>query len=345
MEILSLINKYDTDNMFESIKNFSNQFSLLNKIDKDLALKHKYKDINRVLVLGMGGSAIGADIFQDMFKDDLNISIDVNRGYSLPKWLNKNTLVIAYSYSGNTEETINAFNSCSDDISKIIVSSGGKLLKIANSQNLDYVKIPGGEQPRAALGYSISSYIGLFSKLGFLDNNICCKIVEVAKNIKSFTKDIIDDNSYVLSIAKKLFNKLPIIYSENESTKSIGIRFANQLQENGKILAYSSVLPELNHNEIEGYQSDKLVLDNIVILWLIGYNENLQNSNRRDITSEIISSFNINQNTIRIDALDRFDYFLKLIHLIDWISFYCGILNKVNPSPVPQISILKNKLA
>ncbi len=344
MKIENLISKYDSDNMFEAIKGFPAQFNFLLDTVEEWNSERNYDEVDRILILGMGGSAIGGEIISDMLSDSINISIDVNRGYSLPNWVNQRTLVIAYSYSGNTEETISSFNQCHKESHRVVISSGGQLLDFAKENNLDYIVLPSGEQPRAAIGYSISAYAALFYKLSLIDKSIIKEFDYAIKELKLFSNNFLSNNNSAIEVAKKIYNKIPIIYSEIDSTSSIGVRFANQLQENSKMLSYSSILPELNHNEIEGWNNNREVINNLFVLWLSGFNENPQNIKRRNITFELISSITKNQEKIEIDSNNKIGYMLKLIHFTDWISYYGAMFNQINPTPVKKISNLKNKL-
>ena len=344
MNIDSLISKYDSDNMYECIKGFPKQFTLLYDTLK-WEKKRNYEGIDRILILGMGGSAIGGEIVSDILSHHLNISIEVNRGYSLPNWVNDKTLVIASSYSGNTEETISAFNKCDKNYHRIVISSGGELLNSAIESNLDYIILPPGMQPRAALGYSVSAYTALFYNLDLITKSTIQEFDFAIKELTKFSYKFLSNNKPAVDLAKKIYDKMPIIYSENESTSSVGIRFANQLQENSKILSYSSILPEINHNEIEGWDSDEEVLRKIFVIWLCGFDENPQIVKRRDTTFELISSFTNNQTKIVIDASNKIEYMLKLIHFCDLVSFYTAMIKQINPTPVNQISMLKNKLS
>ena len=163
----------DKSNMFNSIWEFADNIEDAFSLGNNIELKYKYENITNIIIAGMGGSAIGGDVAYILEKKNLNIPLQVFRGYDCPLWVNKNSLVICSSYSGNTEETLSAFEIClKNQFHIIICTTGGKLLKIANEYNIDYVKIPSGYQPRAALGLSFSVIILLFSKFKFIPNHL-----------------------------------------------------------------------------------------------------------------------------------------------------------------------------
>ena len=149
----------DKSNMYESISQFpkhvQNSFDFF---DKNSSISDNISDnVNNILILGMGGSAITGLLFKEILAEKLSIPVNVNQGYTIPKWVNENTLVIACSYSGNTEETLTGLKECKSKTSKIIgFSTGGMLIDFINENNNDFVLMPKGLQPRAALGYSFT---------------------------------------------------------------------------------------------------------------------------------------------------------------------------------------------
>ena len=137
-----------------------------------MCIRDSYK-IDDIVISGMGASAISGDIIQSLFRDKLDIPIYVSRNYDLPKWANKNTLVISQSYSGNTEETLSTFKHGYQKHCKIIgISSGGKLQEYCEKREIPHIKIPSGIQPRAATGYSLFSSINAMRIIGVIKQDI-----------------------------------------------------------------------------------------------------------------------------------------------------------------------------
>ena len=142
-------------------------------IGKKISLKNKYSNIQNIIIAGMGGSAIGGDFVAILEKSNIKIPYKVCRDYNIPEWVSSNSLVICSSYSGNTEETISAFYKSEDRGANICgITTGGKLLKLLVNHNKDYIKIPKGLQPRAAVAYSFIPIIKLIEKIGLLDSKL-----------------------------------------------------------------------------------------------------------------------------------------------------------------------------
>ena len=151
----------DSSNMFESIYKFSSQMKQAKLIGERIILKNNYEDVQNIVLCGMGGSAIGGDLSKSLVKSSLNVPMFVNRNYSLPNWVNSNSLVIASSYSGNTEESLAAYQEAVSKGATVIgITTGGKLASLLDENNNDKVLIPAGLQPRAAVAFSLyRSYI------------------------------------------------------------------------------------------------------------------------------------------------------------------------------------------
>jgi len=337
MQLNKNFDKYD---MKAAIRSFSNQiqngFDIMNSWEN----KNKYKNIESILILGMGGSAIGADLTKVLVQDYCTISITINRNYTIPKWVNSKTLILACSYSGNTEETLSAFEIClKNQFHIIICTTGGKLLKIANEYNIDYVKIPSGYQPRAALGLSFSVIILLFSKFKFIPNHLINNLYNTISSLNKFSSEFCDLNNSAARIAKVIYNTIPIIYGSDDLTWIIALRLKGQLAENAKILSFHYNFPEQNHNEIEGWNNNNL-FEKYSIIWIYDQDIHMNIKKRMDITSQMLGS-KIQQIKIKQTGSNKYERLLKLIHYTDWISYYTAYYNNTDPTPVKKIEELK----
>ena len=334
------VKKYDLSNMRDSILSFPNQLNnMIKKIDS-FQLNNKFDQIDNILILGMGGSAIGAEICQVLIKDKCKIPIIINRNYVIPNWVNKKTLVIASSYSGNTEETIEAYlNTLKLTVNIIVISTGGKLSKLAKNNNNDLFVIDKNYQPRAAIGYSIMAILFSLIKTKNIDFSIVDDINEVIEDLKKYSNDLskINKNNYAIEMAYNLESKNPIIYGSIENTDVIALRFRGQLQENAKMMAFHNVMPEMNHNEIEASNYN----NNSCILWLLDKRDHIQIQKRIKISKKILEEEGIKNHIIEMKGSKFIERFFKFIILTDWISFYLAIINKIDPSPVEKITKLK----
>ena len=337
------INKYDKDNMIEVIKelyiHIEHSFDII--LESNLNPKN---NVENILICGMGGSAIGGDFVRTVLKDDFKIPIFVNRDYELPNWVSQNTLIFICSYSGNTEETISCYNSTvNNNIKPIVISSGGHILEDAKKNNFDFVQLPKGIQPRAAFGYSASLLLLALVKIGIVDKKYSDQLfnsIESIKNNSSKYSSISKGND-ALELSKIIYNKFPIIYC-TLNTEVVAFRLRCQLAENSKILSSHFVLPEQNHNEIEGFSNNDI--SNFVILWLKDKNDNERTIKRIDITSKLLKNIKY-QFDYSEESDSLIERLFNLIYLFDWVSFYCAIHHRTNPTPVNTILELKSLMS
>ena len=334
----------DTDNMHQSIYEFSDHLMEAVEIGKSIALKNQYSDIHNVVVAGMGGSAIGGDVARLLCKNEMKVPMLVSRNYTLPGWVNKNTLVICSSYSGNTEETLAAFEHARDKGAQIVgISTGGILSEKMAEFELDLVTIPGGLQPRAALGFSLVPMLFLMKQTGLIGPETMDQLPDAASFIASirdqYGKQSDDNPTY--SLAQRIYKTIPVIYGETDATGTLAVRFKGQLSENAKMLAYCNELPEMNHNEIVGFKNNQDILNHISVIWLKDEKDHPRIEVRQDSTREIIGDLCANHEVISAQGDSAAIRYLQLIHYGDWVSYWCAILHQTNPTPVKKIDRLK----
>ena len=335
------IKKIDTQDMQSQISSLYLQIEDSVSIAKAFfANDTRYCDIadnyNNILIIGMGGSAIGADFAARFSESKSKIPIHILRNYQTPNWVDKKTFVIVSSYSGNTEETLNAYSDCLDiGCNSMAISTGGKLAEIADSKGVGLIKIPTGYQPRAAIGYSLSIMLLIFEELGLI-KSISNELMEVSKN------HLGDSNrDYAIVVAEKLYNKFPVIYSGEGVMEILSIRLRGQLAENSKILSYNSAFPEHNHNEIEGWNNLEKLIKDFIVIWIKDSQDSPEIKNRMEIVSNIIKDYTENQISLNMIGDSEIERIFTMINIIDWISYYLALKYKVDPSPVNNISELK----
>ena len=347
-EIKKFKKKFDISNMYDAIVGFPEQIKTGFSIMENWIPQHEYSNINNILILGMGGSAIGGDVTRVLIQNECEIPILVNRSYNIPKWVNEKTLVLASSYSGNTEETLSAFYKCSQAGAIIIaMTTGGRLEMLAQNNNLDYTVLPVGLQPRAALGLSVSITLIMLNKLGFASDSI---IEELYFSFEKLTKlcdelsDCDDENPAVI-LANEIHSMCPIIYGSEDLTWVAALRFRGQLEENAKMLAFHHNIPEQNHNEIEGWSCHPDFLATKCIIWLKDSDDHPRSLARMEVTAKILDDKAGKQVEITESGRSPLIRLLKMIHFNDWVSYYAALLNNVDPTPVDEITKLKEELA
>jgi len=338
----------DKENMFNAIWEFPDNLSEANRLGENIKLKQDYIGINSIVVAGMGGSAIGGDVVSVLEKECIDVPFLVCRGYSVPNWVNKNTLVICSSYSGNTEETLAALDDSMVKGAQVCgITTGGSLAKKLETENKDVVIIPSGLQPRAAIAFSFVPMIKLLQKIGILDTKIDSwlpNVIESTSNNRELHSLDSKENP-IFELAGQICNKIPIIYSDNSSMNVAALRLKGQICENSKMLCYHNDLPELNHNEIVGWENNSILFDHLFLIWLSDEADNERVKHRMDITQTILKEKKVDQYVIKMTGNFFQDRFLNMIHYGDWLSYWCAIAHNTDPSPVSNIDRLKKELS
>jgi len=301
-----------------------------------------------VVLCGMGGSAIGGDLVRGIVEPTSPLPFVVNRGYTLPAWVGEGTLVIASSYSGGTEETLAAFG---DAIGRgadvVVVTSGGEIVERAAAEDLDVVTIPGGLQPRAALGYSLGVGLRLARALGLAalpDDEV--EAAFAAARERAVANDEDADGTLARDLAGDLSDAIPLIYTGVGLLEPVGMRWRTQIHENAKHPAYGNLLPELNHNEIMGFEAaPEDLLRRMHVVALRDVDDHPQVAKRFDSTCELVSPLVGGWTTVESEGGSRLARALSLIQLGDAVSFWMSVHKGVDPTPVETIQALKKTLA
>jgi glucose/mannose-6-phosphate isomerase len=341
MRIKDLIGKHDSKNQFKVLQDTYKQ--ILSAWNNNVNLSHfKKNNYNSIVYCGLGGSAISGDLLQDYLSNELKFPFKVVRGYDLPSFTNKDTLVIISSYSGNTEETISCFHQALKiNCSIIAITSGGKIFEEANKNKIPVIKIEGGFQPRYALGLSFFSLLRLMQELEIVnEENTVKKIIDLWKKQG---EELAGDKNKAVEIAEQMIGFIPVIYSA-EFLSSTGYRFKCQVNENSKLHAFYNTIPEMNHNEIIGWESYREKQFQVKIIYLLDKEYNPQNRKRFNILKEILSEQKVEVLVLESNEQDRKVRIMDLIFLCDWISFYLSVLRGFDPSEIDFIHQMKKRL-
>jgi len=325
--------------MFKLIKEFPEQLMEALAIGKKAHLDFKNKAIKNIVVSGLGGSGIGGSLLAELLRENLSVPVIVNKGYSLPAFIDNSSLVILCSYSGNTEETIACANQAlTKGLKPVCITSGGKLGEIALKNNLPQINIPGGFPPRACLGYSVVQLFYVLHYCGLIDD----KFKEQIKGVAAFLKEQqpqLMKGAEALSV--KLQKKLIIVYAEDKY-ESTALRLKQQINENGKMHCWYNILPELNHNELVGWREPNHALAVLIFRTDDAYP---RNTHRAAFTKNVVQK--INQNIFEIEAggTNLFEKHFHLIHWGDWFSYYLAIQQGFDPMEIEVLNRLKNHMA
>jgi len=346
IEKITMVDKAD---MLDGLARFPEQIKEALTI-AEVVQRFNFLKIDNVVVVGMGGSAISGDIMLSLFRDKLDVPIIVNREYDLPKWVNKDTLIICISYSGNTIETISSFKIASQKKCKILcISTGGKLQDLAEKREISFIKIPAGIQPRAATAYLLFPSIIFLKKIGLLKTAIETDIEETIAVTTDFVtlnkKEVPEENNLAKQLAKKIFNTIPQIYGWGVYAP-IAIRWRHQLNENSKIIARSDIVPECNHNDIVGWSGNLDISKQFFcILFRDKDEETIDMTTRLNFMRDLFHNTAGNVIEVSPKGESQLAKMMYLMCLGDFTSCYLAVLRGINPSPVDIITELKKRLA
>ncbi|MDD4923828.1 MAG: bifunctional phosphoglucose/phosphomannose isomerase [Dehalococcoidales bacterium] len=344
---LNVYTEYDLQKMINHLNNFPELCREAWRKAMLLELPQDYSDIDRVMVLGMGGSAIGGDLISRLIVNEAKIPITVNRSYNLPAYVDKRTLIIACSYSGYTEETLSALAQALDvDAKCMVISTGGKLKEIAEEKHLPLFTFDYDAQPRATLPFSFMAVYCTLQRLGI----ICDKSADIAETIKILEQlsqqldiTIPLEKNQAKQMAEKLYGKFIFIYG-SEITSEIAYRWKTQFNENSKNWAANESFSELNHNTIVGYQYPADFAQNALIILLRSSLISKPILARYQATCRILEQGKIKHSIVDVGGENALAQMLSLVLLGDYISYYLAILNEVDPTPIETIDKLKHEL-
>lgn len=325
--------------MKKLVQNFPTQLHEALLIGQSYKFKTPKKQYANVVLTGLGGSGIGGSIVQNFVFDKLTVPFVVNKDYFLPKFVNKDSLVIVSSYSGNTEETLQAMKQAFKVKATVVcITSGGKVAEIANKKKLDCILLPAGMPPRACIGYSMTQVMFVLLGLGLVKYNFEKDIKASIKLLKNKSRSI---QAKATSLAKKLHGKMPIIYS-GPDFEGVAVRFRQQLNENSKMLCWHHVIPEMNHNELVGWRDKNN--DNSVVI-LRDENDYERTQMRMEINKKVIKKYTKNISEVYTEGKSYWEKVFYLIHLTDWVSVKLAEMRGQDAVEVKVIDFLKGELA
>ncbi len=325
--------------MKELIQNFSKQLTEALAIGEKALLHNSVSEIRNVLITGLGGSGIGGTIIAEVVSAQCMVSITVNKDYFLPAFVNEHTLVIVSSYSGNTEETTQAMEGAMQRKAKIVcITSGGKVEATAKQHGIDCIIIPGGNPPRACLGYSLTQ---LFYVLNFF------KLInaDFKTQLRSAIDLIVKEEAFIKAeaeqVAEFLNEKIPVIYAV-DGFNGVATRFRQQINENSKMLCWHHVVPEMNHNELVGWAGG---WGDLAVVILRNKNDYSRSQTRIEISKEVFLKHTSHVREIWSRGNSKLEQSIFLIHLTDWASFYLSEMNHVDVMEINVINHLKGELS
>ena len=303
----------------------------------------------RVLVLGLGGSAIGGDLVRSLLEGVSPAPIAVNRDYGVPAYVDDRTVVIASSYSGGTEETLSAVREAEERGARVIaITTGGELGDLAREKGWPVIRLPGGLSPRAAIGYSFVPLLVTMERLG-LCGSVDAALAETASVLERqrerYGLDVPASNNPAKRLALELKGRLPLIYGSRGWKGAAAYRWKTQINENAKAPAYWNVFPELNHNETVGWESPAEVMGRVHLVILRDETDSPRVKARVDITREIMEGAVGDVTELWAEGDSDVARLFSLIYPGDFVSYYLALAYRNDPTPIKMIDLLKSRLA
>ena len=309
-----------------------------------LDIPSDYCDIDSIVVVGMGGSAMGADLARSLIQDQLSIPMVVVRDYGLPAYVGRRTLVILSSYSGSTEETMTAFHEAASRGAKIIAVGGGELLEKAPGPA---ISICTRAMPRAAMVESMMLLLGILTKCGFIaDIDLMAPELPgfAEKQSKRFDVVIPETDNPAKCLARSLVGRVPVVIGSG-ITAPVARRWKAQFNENGDQWAVMDELPEFSHNTIQGINLPSRAANLFYVIMLVSEDDRLQTRRQAEVGSQLITEAGIPVETVKAEGNDCLSRLISLIIYGDYTSYYVALLNRVDPTDIPLIAELKTRMS
>ncbi len=327
----------------ELIEGFIEQLKKSMKIAQNEQVIQAQDGIQNLVVAGLGGSGIGANLVESLVRQHMPIPYVITKTYDIPNFVDENTLFVASSFSGGTEETLAALEKAIARKAKIFaITSGGKLLEMAKAQGFNYVQIPNEAPcPRAFIGLSFIQLIYALKHFGFMEDFFTPHLDEGVALLESKTEQI---KEQAKALAQDFYQKQVIVYGDTPMLPVI-TRLQQQLNENSKQLCHTNIFPEMNHNELVGWGLEPSVYANTTVLMIRSSFDHERVSRRMEICKPIFAEKASKVVELKPEGESFIAQNIYLIHLFDWASYYLSELNGVDAFEIKQINYLKSELA
>jgi glucose/mannose-6-phosphate isomerase len=339
-------NALDSQDMLGEIDNLPDQLMNAWQLGQDFTLPTA-SDIQHVVLAGMGGSAIGADLLHAHLIPQIGVPITVWRNYDLPAFVNKHSLVVVSSHSGNTEESLSAFDRALELGAQILaISTGGELSKRAAAAGITVWQFEHEGQPRAAVGYSFGLLLAAMSRLGLIDDpskDVEDTVARMREQQASLRADIAVAQNPAKRVAGQFVGRWPTVVGA-DFLFPVARRWRTQISEIAKAVAQFEELPEADHNLVAGVSNPEEIISKTIMFFLHASNYHSRNLLRTDVTKEILMVEGFNTDVYYAVGASRLSQQWTTLHFGDYVSFYLAMSYGVDPSPVPAIENLKVRL-
>ncbi len=339
----------DPGGMIDSVRGLPDQCREAWAAAQALHLPAHYRDIDRIVVLGMGGSAIAGDLWRAILQQECAVPVFNVRQYDLPPFVNERTLVIASSFSGDTEETLSAFGQAlATPAKKLAITAGGRLLATARANGIPFFAYEYPGEPRSALGWSLMPLLSVGSSLGLMQG-VETDVREAVSAMEALQtgigRDVPSDRNPAKQMAQRLHGRLPVIYAAGPLLE-VAHRWKTQLNESGKVWCFYEELPEIHHNAIIGYDLPSAIARGTTVVFL--RSKDLVHPRvqlRYDFTRGLLEKAGVDVAELEPEGRSALAQMMYLVLFGDYVSAYLAFLYGVDPTPTTVIDELKAWLA
>ena len=341
------LKRIDPEDMLGKVAELPRQLSQARRVVAAAELSASLADVDAVVVLAMGGSAIGAELVAAAAGERLRVPLIVHRDYGLPAGAGARTLVIAMSHSGETAETLSGFTIArTRSLPIVVISTGGRLAASAEEHGLPLLKYQAGGQPRAAIGYGTGIIHELMVRLGLIESpdSLGPAASAIEELLDRFAPSVETDANPAKQLAWSMFGRIPVIYGHGPMA-AVAHRWKTQLNENAKAWAAWEPMPEANHNAIEGSINPRELSDALYILQLRDPDEPDQLAARYRAVEELLGERATNRSEVWASGPSPLARVLTTVAYGDLVSVYLAILYQTDPTPVTLLAMLKERLA
>jgi glucose/mannose-6-phosphate isomerase len=343
----AVIKRIDASDMLGRVRELPRQLSQARRVAATVELDARHRDVDLVLVLGMGGSAIGAELVAAVAGDRLRVPLIVHRDYGLPAWAGDRTLVIAASHSGDTVETLSGAAEARRRGQPIVAATtGGALGRQATSNGTPLLRYEAPGQPRAAIGFGLGLIHELLARAELLvDPDPLGPVVEGLEALLERNAPAVEtDANLAKQLAWAIFGRIPIVYGAGAMT-AVAHRWKTQLNENAKAWAMFEPMPEANHNAIEGTLNPRELSDALYVVEVREREEPEHIAARYRVVEELLGERATNRSVYWAEGASALARTLDAVAMGDLVSVYLAILYQTDPTPVTLLAMLKERLA
>lgn len=346
LDDVAAMGRADSEGMLELVAGLADRVADGWRLSRELELP--WGTPRSVALLGMGGSAISGDLVKAIWSDRISVPFEVLRGYELPAWVGPETLVIASSKSGDTEETLRLLETALARRSPVVcVSSGGAIRRVAEAAGLPLAVIPEGGSPRAALGWSLAIVAGILERAGVLElggPEVDAAVASTREAVAHCAPDVPTAENPAKQLAWSLVDRF-VLVSGAGFLAPVARRWKTQLNENSKAAAVFEELPEAMHNTVVGFEQPESLRDHLAVVVLRSELDHPRNALRAKLIGDVMDTGLIWHTAVETRGDGRLGHALSGIVTGDYVSVYTAFMYAVDPSPIVVVDHIKEQLA